>query len=191
MAETPTSPPWWRPSRRWLPHWSTVLLVAAIAYLWWHPWAWISNPMQPAPPINAPLLNGSSFDLRQHRGEVVLINVWAPWCPPCRREMPAITAYYQKHRGQRFTVLSLADDELAPVRDYVQKERLPFPVGLYANAAGAQALGEIKTIPTSFIIDRQGRIVHRITGPLYPGRLRDLIDPLLSGTVSASAKSRS
>ncbi|MEW5790920.1 MAG: TlpA family protein disulfide reductase [Pseudomonadota bacterium] len=154
-------------------------MIAAVAYLWWRPPAWISDPMTPAPPIRAQLLDGRNFDLAQHRGQVVLINVWAPWCPPCRREMPAMADYYRAHQHQGFTILALADDELAAVQDFVAAEKTPFPVALLSTAKGTAGLGEINRIPTSFVVDRQGRIVHRVTGPLHPGRLKSLIDPLL------------
>lgn len=154
-----------------------MLLVAA--YFWWRPPAWVSDPMTPAPAISAQLLDGQRFELGQYRGTVVLINVWAPWCPPCRREMPAMVEYYQANRDRSFAILALADDEAPAVRDFVQKQGIPFPVGLTRQASGLGALGDISRIPTSFIIDKKGRVVHRITGPLHPGRLHKLIDPLL------------
>lgn len=154
-----------------------MLFVAA--YFWWHPPAWVSDPMTPAPAIETRLLDGQTFELEKYRGKVVLINVWAPWCPPCRREMPAMVDYYRQNQGRPFTILALADDEEPAVREFVRQHAIPFPVGIAGQARGLAALGDIRRIPTSFIIDKQGRVVHRITGPLYPGRLHDLIDPLL------------
>ncbi|MEK8089933.1 TlpA disulfide reductase family protein [Thermithiobacillus plumbiphilus] len=179
MSDQAPKPAWWRPGRHWIPHWSTWLILLVAAYFWWRPLAWVSDPMTPAPAISAQLLDGRTFDLNQHRGQVVLINVWAPWCPPCRREMPAMAEYYQANQDRPFTILALADDEEAAVRDFVRKQGIPFPVGLTRQASGLAALGDISRIPTSFIIDKQGRVVHRITGPLHPGRLHSLIDPLL------------
>ena len=179
MTEQARKPAWWRPGRHWIPHWSTWLMLLVAAYFWWHPPAWVSDPMTPAPDLSAHLLDGGTFELNQHRGQVVLINVWAPWCPPCRREMPAMVDYYQANRNRPFTVLALADDEEPAVREFLRKQSIPFSTGLTSQARGLAAFGDINRIPTSFIIDKQGRVVHRITGPLYAGRLHDLIDPLL------------
>ena len=65
---------------------------------------------QPAPALVVPELNGQSFDLSALRGKVVVINFWATWCPPCRQEMPALSAFYRQYHGQGLEMIGLSAD---------------------------------------------------------------------------------
>src|SRR5579863_7939310 len=65
---------------------------------------------QPAPALVAQELNGQTFDLAAQRGKVVIVNFWATWCPPCRKEMPDLQALYDKYKDQGFVVLSISDE---------------------------------------------------------------------------------
>src|SRR3974390_1602541 len=66
---------------------------------------------KPAPSIRAKLLDGTSFDLAEKPGQVVVVHMWATWCVPCREEMPVLDAYYRQHREQGFVLIALSMDE--------------------------------------------------------------------------------
>jgi cytochrome c biogenesis protein CcmG, thiol:disulfide interchange protein DsbE len=112
-----------------------------------------------SPAIKATLLDGRAFATNAVKGKVLFINFWATWCGPCRAEMPAIEAYYQKRREQGLEVLALSVDELADV-DKVREAAKPFsfPVAMM-KAARLSGFGRIWRMPVSAVIDRNGRLV--------------------------------
>jgi cytochrome c biogenesis protein CcmG, thiol:disulfide interchange protein DsbE len=111
---------------------------------------------KPAPAFEAKLLDGSTFRLADSAGSVVIVNYWATWCVPCRAEMPAIDAYYRKHKdeGVRMVAISMDDprDE-AKVREVMKS--FSFPAAL-ARDTLARGYGRIWRIPLTFVIDRKG-----------------------------------
>jgi cytochrome c biogenesis protein CcmG, thiol:disulfide interchange protein DsbE len=116
-----------------------------------------------APDFSLAALDGAPRQLSGLRGQVVLINFWATWCPPCRAEMPAIEAAYERYRGQGFTVLAVtADANPAGVAAFTQEHALTFPALLDQDGA-VHATYFARGLPSSFFIDRQGvvRAIHR------------------------------
>ncbi|MBL8473585.1 MAG: TlpA family protein disulfide reductase [Rhodocyclaceae bacterium] len=111
---------------------------------------------EPAPAFEATMLDGSRYVFASAAGEVLVINFWATWCPPCRAEMPAFEAFYRKHRAQglRFIAISMDDaaDELK-VREFMRD--YSFPAAL-AKDARFKGYGRIWRIPLTFVIDRRG-----------------------------------
>jgi|SRR5579864_403285 len=109
-----------------------------------------------APAFEAKLLDGSEFRLADSPGTVVVVNYWATWCVPCRAEMPAIDAYYRKHKdeGLRIVAISMDDprDE-AKVREVMKS--FSFPAAL-ARDTQARGYGRIWRIPLTFVVDRNG-----------------------------------
>ncbi len=111
---------------------------------------------QPAPDIDATLLDGTVFSLAQARGQVVIINFWATWCAPCRKEMPALDAFYRQHGGAGLRLLAISMDapqDAAKVRDVVREYR--FDVAL-EDATDHHGYGRIRRVPVTFVIDRRG-----------------------------------
>ncbi len=125
----------------------------------------------PAPAFAGRTLDGQPFDLVGLRGHVVLLNVWATWCEPCRKEMPELQALHAQHRDRDFTVIGVSVDaaRLAPeVRDMVEKFGLTYPNvhdGRNTIGPGFKVVG----YPTSFLIDRTGALVWRRDGIIEPG----------------------
>jgi len=103
-------------------------------------------------------LQGQSWHLRDLRGKVVLVNFWATWCPPCRKEMPDLQALYDKYKDRGFVVLSISDEESAKVSPFIAERKITYPVlldpGRKVNTAFV-----VEGIPKSFVYDREGKLV--------------------------------
>ena len=111
---------------------------------------------QPAPAIEATLLDGTAFSLAAARGQVVVINFWATWCAPCRKEMPALDAFYRQHRGEGLRLLAVSVDapqDAAKVREVMRD--FSFDAAL-DDATGHRGYGRIRRVPVTFVIDRRG-----------------------------------
>lgn len=165
--------------RRFRPHWSTVLMVMALVWLWFRPLAWVEDETRPLPAFSSTLLDGKQVNLSDLRGKVVLVNVWATWCVWCRKEMPAIQSFYQDYQNQGFTVLALStDDRAETARQFLKEKGYTFPAAMM-GAEEQAAFGPVTRLPTSFIVDGEGRLRQRIAGQVHYGRLEDLVRPLL------------
>jgi peroxiredoxin len=103
-------------------------------------------------------LNGKSWTLQDLRGKVVLLNFWATWCPPCRKEMPDLETLYRRFESQGFVILGISDDDPDKVRGFVQKQGTTYPVLLDPGSKVNQLL-HINGIPKTFVYDRDGKIV--------------------------------
>jgi thiol-disulfide isomerase/thioredoxin len=104
--------------------------------------------------------------LKQYRGKVVLINFWATWCPPCIREMPSLEKLYQKLKGKPFVMLAINqwEDEERVFEFMGQLNTIPtFPILFDPDSKVSAAFG-VQGLPSSYIIDKQGRIVYRAKG---------------------------
>ncbi|MFZ3323048.1 MAG: TlpA disulfide reductase family protein [Usitatibacter sp.] len=111
---------------------------------------------QPAPAIQARLLDGTAFNLADESGKVVIVNMWATWCAPCREEMPALDAYYRQHRGQGLVLVALSMDDPkdeAKVREVTRG--YSFPVG-FQHDTYLKGYGRIWRLPMTFVVDRKG-----------------------------------
>lgn len=103
-------------------------------------------------------LQGKSWHLRELRGKVVLVNFWATWCPPCRKEMPDLQALYDKYKDQGFVVLSISDEEAAKVSPFITERNISYPVLLDPGRKVNEAF-VVEGIPKSFVYDREGMLV--------------------------------
>lgn len=103
-------------------------------------------------------LQGTPWHLRDLKGKVVLVNFWATWCPPCRKEMPDLQALYDKYKEQGFLVLSISDEESAKVVPFINERKITYPVLLDPGRKVNDAF-EVMGIPKSFVYDREGKLV--------------------------------
>lgn len=157
--------------KKFIPSPVTLILLGLIAYLWFRPPARVSDLDQTAPDVP---------ELAALGGQVVLVNFWATWCPYCRHEMPAMEAYYRAHKDRGFAIVAYSTDKSQQEADaFMAREGYTFPAPL-APPGVAEAFGGVDRLPTSFIIDRRGRIRHKVSGQLHAGRLEDLVSPLLA-----------
>ena len=134
-----------------------------------------------APAVTLSLLDGRPQPLADLKGRVVLVNFWATWCPPCRAEMPGFQKIYDATRSAGFTVLGISMDDKSPaeVASFLHDRGLTYPVAMATEQAVA-AFGGINDYPTSFLIDRRGRIRYTVRGIFAPVTLRMAVDRLLA-----------
>lgn len=121
----------------------------------------------PAPDFTLPGLNGELISLSDFKGYVVLVNVWATWCPPCVYEMPSMEKLYQKFKSENFKILAISIDlpGARAVAPFMKKHNLTFEA-LIDPAGTIQTAYGVYGIPQSFIIDKQGNIIKKIIGPI-------------------------
>ncbi len=103
-------------------------------------------------------LDGQKWTLRDLHGKVVLVNFWATWCPPCRKEMPDLDALYKKHKSQGFVVLAISDEQPGTVRSFLAKHKVAYPVLLDPGDLIHKRFG-VDGIPKSYLYDRDGKLV--------------------------------
>ncbi len=122
----------------------------------------------PAPSFTFPLLGGGTGSLADHKGKVILVNVWATWCPPCIDEMPSLQRLHDQMRseGEPFVILAVSIDVLGeePVRKWVDRFNLTFPI-LLDPRGNIKKLYRTKGVPETFIIGPNGQFVQKIIGP--------------------------
>lgn len=121
---------------------------------------------KPAPALKLKNLEGVTHDLAQLKGRVVLINFWATWCPPCRREMPSMERLLQQFKGEAFSVLAVNVGETPDTIDAFTSQLdtpLTFPILLDTRSHALQAW-KVAGLPTTFLVDPRGRIVASAVG---------------------------
>lgn len=123
-----------------------------------------AGPMQ-APAFSLKSLEGRSVRSADLRGKPLIVDFWATWCGPCRMSMPHLDAMQSRYAKQGLTVLGISVDEsgVAPVRRYAAKSGIKFTLAM-ANDDMLEAYGPIRSIPTTFFINRKGEIVRRVVG---------------------------
>ena len=112
------------------------------------------------PAYTAKLLDGSTFDLANEKGNVVLLNLWATWCGPCRYEIPELEKLHKDLADQKFKVVGVSVDEGDPkeVQSFVTDQKVTYPIVLDPEGRLA-ALAQTTVLPTSLLVDRQGKVV--------------------------------
>jgi peroxiredoxin len=121
-----------------------------------------------APDFTLPAADGSRVRLSSLRGKVVLLNFWATWCPPCKAEMPDLDALQREYgQARNFTIIGVdAQESASTVGAFAASHRISFPLLLDMNDDVMTGLYAVRNLPTSLLLDRDGRIVDRWTGQL-------------------------
>jgi peroxiredoxin len=120
--------------------------------------------------------DGAARRLSAYRGQPVMLNFWATWCAPCRQEMPELVAAYQEHLDQELVILGInAQESGEQARKFVDQYQMTFPVVLDSRGE-VQQLYQVRGLPTTVFIDRDGRIAARHAGLLT----RELLDQYLA-----------
>ena len=138
-----------------------------------------------APALAVETLDGQLLTLADLRGQVVLVNFWATWCPPCRVEMPGFQRIYDDYRDDGFIILGLSTD-VSPGRNvpaFLEERGITYPVAI-VGVREKQAFGGVPLLPTSILIDRNGIIRHRVEGFFAPPALRAAVRRLVNEEAS-------
>mgnify|MGYP001809793894 FL=1 len=136
----------------------------------------------PAPSFSYTLLDGTQGHTDRLRGKVVLINFWATSCVTCVKEMPQIVATHERFKARGFETLAVAMsyDPPAYVANFAETRKLPFGVVIDNTGAIARAFNDTQITPTTFLLDKQGRIVKRYVGEPDFAQLDKLLGELLA-----------
>ncbi len=133
----------------------------------------------PAQSFAVVALDGRKASLAEYRGNVVLANLWATWCAPCRSETPALERLYAANRDRGLVVLGIDQGESAAVAgEFAKRLGLTYPVLLDEDQRYGRSYSAVG-LPTSLLIDRTGRIVRGVDGALTYDQMVALVDPLL------------
>jgi cytochrome c biogenesis protein CcmG, thiol:disulfide interchange protein DsbE len=126
---------------------------------------------------------GKEFSLGRLQGQAVLVNVWATWCPPCRQEMSTIEGYYRQYRDKGLVVLGVnatSQDDPLNIAPFIQEYNLTFPT-LLDEVGDVSRKYQVRSLPSSFFINRDGTIAEVVIGGPMPGALlRTYIEEILA-----------
>jgi peroxiredoxin len=174
-------------------------IMMAVVFIWGGVWTFLSRiptaattngapPPSPREGFSAPdftldLLGGSQVTLSDLRGQAVMVNVWASWCPPCREEMPAIQNVYETYQDQGLVVLAVNttyQDRETDAATFVREFGLTFPVPLDRNGSVSQRY-QLRGLPSTYFVDRQG-VIHSVVvgGPMSESWIRSNVEDILS-----------
>lgn len=137
--------------------------------------------MPEAPQVEFKTLAGEKIATSDLRGKVVLVNFWATSCVTCMAEMPRIIETFNKYKGEGFETIAVAMDYDPPnyVLNYSQQKQLPFKVALDIDGRVAKSFGDVRLTPTTFIIDKRGRVVKQYLGEPDFAQLHALLEAKL------------
>jgi len=146
----------------------------------------VRNP-DPAPDFKLTALDGKPLTIAALQGKVVFLNFWATWCGPCRAEIPDLIALQDRYKD-RLQIIGLnVDDEEADIRQYVQEMGINYPVAMTSNDIRTQ-FGGIPALPTSFVLDTEGRVVQKHVGLWNPEVYETEIRALLGMPIMAKVE---
>lgn len=160
----------------------TLYLAAAVVVLV-AGWLLLRSPgFGPAPQTSFVLLDGSTRSTADFRGKVVLVNFWATTCTSCVAEMPKLVATFEKYRERGYDTVAVAMSYDPPsyVVRFTESRKLPFKVAIDNTGAVANAWGDVRLTPTTYLVDKRGEIVKRYVGEPDFAELHRLIEELLA-----------
>ncbi|GAB3775498.1 TlpA disulfide reductase family protein [Ramlibacter monticola] len=161
--------------KQWILGTAAVVIAAAGAFF-------VVGGSQAAPQTTFVLLDGSKETTAGLKGKVALVNFWATSCVTCVAEMPKMVSTYDKYhaKGYEHIGVAMSYDPPSYVVNYAETRKLPFKVAIDNTGAVAQAWGEVRLTPTSYLVNRKGEIVKRYVGEPDFAELHRLIEKLLA-----------
>ena len=103
-------------------------------------------------------LEGKNWKLKDQKGKVVVVNFWATWCPPCRKEMPDLDALYKRFKDQGLIILAISDEDASKVRPYIADHAVSYPILVDPGRKVSESF-HVEGIPKTFVYDRDGKLV--------------------------------
>jgi len=133
-----------------------------------------------SPELTLTDIQGVTHSLSDYQGQVVLVNLWATWCPPCKAEMPTLQAYHDKYADRGFTVIAINDGDPTPdVIQFVKDYSLTFPVWLDPTYIATEDAFKTMNLPSSFVIDRNGVVKLFWVGEINSKMLEKYVTPII------------
>ncbi|MFN8386768.1 MAG: TlpA disulfide reductase family protein [Anaerolineales bacterium] len=135
----------------------------------------------PAPELTLTDLGGVTHSLAKYRGQVVLVNLWATWCEPCKKEMPALQAFHDKYAKDGFTIIAINDGD--PTEDVIQFAKdfeLSFPIWLDPTYIATEQAFKTLGLPSSYVIDRNGIVRLQWMGGIEKRALEKYVAPIIA-----------
>lgn len=124
----------------------------------------LATPHRPATDARVTMLDGRTVPISSLRGKVTAVSFWATWCGVCIREMPRMAEAWHRHAPRGYEMIAIAvRDEKEKVSEFSARRALPFKVAMDAGDA-AQRFGNVRITPTTFLLDREGRVIRRFVG---------------------------
>lgn len=133
-----------------------------------------------APAFSLKDKDGKVFSAESMKGKIIVLNFWATWCPPCRAEIPAFKSVYEKYKGKGVEIVGVSLDHKGwdVIRPFLDQHKINYPVVL-GGADIAKAYGNVRSIPTTFIIDRKGKVIDSHVGAMSEEQLVKSFEKLL------------
>lgn len=163
------------------PRWLIPLAALMLALLGWFGYQTLM-PKHQAPATTFTLLSGEKLTTQDLRGTVYMVNFWATSCVTCVKEMPQMVETYKKYQGQglEFIAVAMSYDPPMYVTNFTETRGLPFRVALDSDGSAAKAFGEVQLTPTTFVVDKQGRVLKRYIGEPEWDTLHKLLEDALT-----------
>ncbi len=138
-----------------------------------------SQDLGPAPDFRVQDLQGNILSLADFRGKVVFLNFWATWCPPCREEIPDFSDAFTQNKSKGLMIIGLSVDEMSPeeLTSFAVRNKITYPVA-FATSKISEDYKPGQFIPTTFVIDKQGRIRHKQVGLMEKQMLTSIFEKL-------------
>ncbi|NNE70963.1 MAG: bacillithiol system redox-active protein YtxJ [Rhodothermales bacterium] len=140
----------------------------------------INEELPPAPAFELPTLSGGTYRLEDQRGKVLVINFWATWCGPCVRETPGLVALHEElsDRGLEVVGVSVDQEGFEVIAPFAERFEVTYPMLLDDGTVG-DAFGGVYAMPSTFVVDREGRVAHRVVGEFPFEDMRPRLEALL------------
>ncbi len=164
-----------------------IIIAAAVALAAGISVRRLSTPVMDSRPstlidFSLPDVSGVQRNVSEWQGRVLVINFWATWCPPCRKEIPEFVALQEQYGDKGLQFVGIAIEDREPVSDYLNSIKINYPIliGGDKGIALAQQLGNIiNAVPFTIVVNRQGQIIHRQPGEFSSEKVLEIISPLM------------
>lgn len=146
-----------------------------------------TNP-RPAPDLELTTMDGQTMNLANQNGKVVLVNFWATWCAPCRREIPDLIDLYANLKSDGLVIIGIAVDQEGAevVEPFVKEQEVNYPIVLDPDQSTESHFDAMYGLPTTYVVNPDGQIVQRILGVFPIEKMRPRLEEMLSDAAASS-----